>query len=68
MFMMFEFELYKLSLFLQTRGVNMIQAHKAITRTINMFMKWTDQTEQANCRGGISSKTLEASLAVKNEI
>ena len=44
----------------------MIQAHKAITRTINVFMKWSDQTEQTNWNGGIGSKTLEASLAVKN--
>jgi hypothetical protein len=60
------FELSTLSLFLQTRGVNMIQTHKAITRTINVFMKWSDQTEQTNWSGGIGSKTLEASLAVKN--
>jgi len=44
----------------------MIQAHKAITRTINVFMKWSDQTEQTNWSGGIGSKTLEASLAEKN--
>ena len=42
----------------------MIDAHKATT--INVFLKWTGQTEQTNWRGGIGFKTLEASLAVKN--
>jgi hypothetical protein len=46
------------------KHVNMIQAHKATT--INVFLKWTGQTEQTYRRGGIGFKTLEASLAVKN--
>ena len=60
------FELSSLSIFLQTRCVNILQAHKAITRTINVFTKWNDQTEETDWCGGIGSKSLEASLATRD--